>query len=395
MKLLVILSRIPYPLEKGDKLRAYEQLKILNQEFDIHLCCLHHDNKIDSKITEQLNLISNSHTIIQLRWLARLWSLLVGFLKGKPIQVSYFHQKKSQYKINRIIEKWNPDHIYCQLIRTSEYVKHCNIPKTLDYMDALSKGMDRRSEKASFFSKIIFNYEYLRLKKYETDIFDSFNFCSIISQPDQKWINHPKNEKILIVPNGVEKDNFTSYTEVKKDYEVVFTGNMQYAPNVDAAVYLVEEIMPLVWKHNSHIRLLISGATPTNKVLSLASEQVTVTGWVKDMLDSYARSSIFIAPMRLGSGLQNKLLEAMSMKLPCITTSVANVSLLANPNENILVADTPDQLAKHIITLLNDRVLASSIAEKGHQFIAKHYNWKNSTNILSNVIHAKKSNFAP
>lgn len=390
MKLFVLLSRVPYPLEKGDKLRAYEQLKILNQAYQIHLCCLHNKATISEDIANELNKICSSYSIIKLTWFNRIVSILKGLLSNKPIQVSYFYQKKAFKKVQTQISLFQPAHIYCQLIRTSEYVKaNFEVTKTLDYMDALSTGMIRRLKKANWFTRPIYNYEYKRLRHYEEEIFDFFEHSAIISIPDRNKINHAKKEQILLVPNGVNENNYINYTTVIKSYDLVFTGNMQYAPNVDAALFLAESILPIVWQTLPNVTLLISGATPTKKVVALACNKINVTGWVDDILQSYASAKVFIAPMRLGSGLQNKLLEAMSMKLPCITTSVANDSLKATHNENVLVGNTAQELANHIILLLTNNNQADKLAENGHKFVEQNFNWKASTNVLNQAFRAK------
>jgi sugar transferase (PEP-CTERM/EpsH1 system associated) len=390
MKLFVLLSRVPYPLEKGDKLRAYEQLKILNQDFNIHLCCLHNNTAVSKEIDSELGKICDNYSIVKLSRFNRIASILIGIFSKKPIQVSYFFQKQANEKIQQQISQFKPDHIYCQLIRTSEYVKNYRgVSKTLDYMDALSAGMSRRIKGANFIKRLVYSTEFKRLKHYETQIFDFFDNTSIISSPDREKIHHKKNNQILLVPNGVNENNFASYTETDKTFDLVFTGNMQYAPNVDAALYLVQSILPLVWKSHPNTTLLISGATPTKKVLSLQSSLITITGWVDDILLSYASAKVFIAPMRLGSGLQNKLLEAMSMKLPCITTPVANDSLKATHNKNILVGNSDQQLAEHIITLLTNKKLADNLAINGHQFVEQNFNWKASTDVLNQAFRVK------
>ena len=116
--------------------------------------------------------------------------------------------------------------------------------------------------------------------------------------------------------------------------------------------------------------------------MNLQHSRIHVTGWVEDMLEVYAQSKVFVAPMRLGSGLQNKLLEAMSMKLPCITTPLANQPLKAENNSEVMIGKDAQEFAEHIIAVLQNDVLANSLAEQGHAFIKKNYNWQQSTQVL-------------
>ena len=167
------------------------------------------------------------------------------------------------------------------------------------------------------------------------------------------------------------------------EFDLVFTGNMSYAPNVKAALFLVNEVLPLC---QSTVKLAISGANPVQEVRALASENVIVTGWIDDIRDAYAKSKVFIAPMTIGTGLQNKLLEAMAMRLPCITTNLANRALGAKPNEHILVGNTAQELAQHIDQLMNDEPLCRSLSNNGRGFVATHFKWEKVTQPLIELL---------
>ena len=227
--------------------------------------------------------------------------------------------------------------------------------------------------------------EYRRLKRYEAEIFDDFDVRSIISEPDRALFPHERRDEILIIPNGVDHDYFKPQDREKK-YDLVFTGNMSYPPNVNAVEYLADEIMPIVWKALPETKLYIAGATPDPKVKKAASDRIVVSGWLDDIRDAYAQSRVFIAPMRIGTGLQNKLLEAMSMRLPAITSPLANASLGAKPDEEILVGSNAEEMAQHIITLLTDKEKAIQIAQAGFDFTNRVYDWGKATEILENAM---------
>ena len=227
--------------------------------------------------------------------------------------------------------------------------------------------------------------EYHRLKRYEAAIFDDFDVKTIISEPDRTLFPHEKRNEILIIPNGVDHDYFKPQ-ECEKRYDLVFTGNMSYPPNVNAVEYLAEEIMPVVWKTLPETKLYIAGATPDPKVKKAASDKIIVSGWLDDIRDAYAKSRVFIAPMRIGTGLQNKLLEAMSMRLPAITSPLANASLGAKPNEEILIGSNAEEVAQHIITLLTDKEKAERLAQAGFDFTNRVYDWGKATAIMENAM---------
>ncbi|MBN2175947.1 MAG: glycosyltransferase [Bacteroidales bacterium] len=384
MKIFVLLSRFPYPLEKGDKLRAYNQLKQLSKNNKIHLCALN-DIRLKSEYLEALDPICESVTVINLSRLSIMINIVRAFFSGKPLQVGYFYNCRAKRKIQNLIKSINPDHIYCQLIRVSEYVKDLQIPKTLDYQDVFSKGVQRRSQTAPFYMKPLLMFEYKRLLKYEKLIFDYFDHKTIISIPDRDLIPHPRREEIEVVINGVDTEFFKPM-DVEKEYDLVFIGNMGYPPNVNAAEYLAKEILPLVHKTHPHVTLTLAGATPHPSVFALQNEKVHVTGFVEDIRECYAKARIFIAPMRIGTGLQNKLLEAMAMKIPSITSALANSALEAEIDREILVGESAQDFAIQIIRLLEDKDYADGIAENGFRFVHARFDWTAATKKLEKII---------
>ena len=385
-KILVLLSRVPYPLEKGDKLRAYHQIRHLAHQYDIVLCCLN-DQSLHPEALDHLKPLCTEVVVIRLSRWAILRNLARNVFSDKPFQVAYFYHQSARKQIDELIERHLPKHIFCQLVRVTEYVKHYPvIPKTLDYMDALSKGIERRIEGAPFYLKPLLRMEWKRLQRYEREVFDRFEGKAIISEQDRDLIDHPSHRKISVIPNGVDTGYFQP-RDKERDYDVVFTGNMSYPPNIEAACFLANEVLPVVRNTLPYAQLLISGANPVPRVRKLEGNGVTVSGWVEDIRDSYARARIFVAPMLIGTGLQNKLLEAMAMELPCVTSPLANNALQAKPGTEICIAEAPQEFAAAIIELLSDEAKRSAIAAAGHQFALKNFNWQAKTHELEQLMN--------
>jgi polysaccharide biosynthesis protein PslH len=387
MKVFMLVSRVPWPLEKGDKLRAYHQLKNLARDHEVFLCCLN-DGKLHPQAYEQLLQITPHVKIIQLNKLLIVWRLILGFFSSKPFQVNYFFQNGAASKVKKYIAEFKPDHLYCQLIRTSEYVKNYhNYRKTIDYMDALSTGLSRREAGSSIFMKYFVREEAARLRNYEHLIFDYFDHHTIISAQDQQLIFHPDRNKIVVVPNGIDTEFFHKSNKAVRDYDLLFTGNMSYPPNVDCALRMVKEIFPAILKSRPQTRLLIAGANPSQSIKDLRSESVSVSGWMDDIRDAYNNATMFVAPMRIGSGLQNKLLEAMAMELPCITSSLVAGGLKAKDHVHLMVEDDNQKFAELVLNLLNDQAKSTELGMKGKGFVLENYNWTSSTAILSKVFN--------
>ena len=395
MKILVVLSRLPYPLDKGDKLRAYHQLKHLKQRHQIILCCTSEESPSEKQLAEVRKVCHDLHVFQLKRWRILL-SLLVACFSRKPFQVHYFYQKKVHQALKALISAEQPDHIYAQLLRTAEYVKEeYNFAKTLDYQDAFSKGMDRRARLASWPLSEIFAAERKRLIAYENIIFEYFENKSIISEEDRRHIYHPRRNDIAIISNGIDTSFFAreqqnkENRQAKSGYDLLFTGNMSYAPNVEAAVYIVEEVLPLLRKEYEQVTLLIAGSSPSRKVKELAAVKgVEVSGWMDDIRDAYRCARIFFAPMQIGTGLQNKLLEAMAMRLPCITSSLANRALKAEHGRQLLVSDTAQEQAQNILQLLKHPEQRETLGEAGRNYVQQHYSWEASVKQLEKLFSA-------
>lgn len=375
-KLVVVLSRFPYPLEKGDKLRSYYQIKELSKRFSIHLITLS-DTSVDGKSIRELEKYCVSVTVYHLSRLSVLFNSFIALLGKHPIQVGYFYNYFIALKIKKQLQELRPDHILSQLIRTTEYTKNYHLcPKTLDYMDALSKGMERRIQNAPWHKKWFFRTEYKRLLAYERIMFDYFDKKTIISEQDKRYIFHPERKKIVCVPNGIDQ-HFLEELSVEKKYNMAFVGNMNYPPNIEAVLFIARQILP----HFPEASLLVAGATPHPKIEKLAKQnpKIHIAGWVDDIRTAYLSADVFFAPMQTGTGMQNKLLEAMALGIPCITTSLANNAIGAVHNESILVCDSVENMRKELERLFENPTDRNNIGAAGKQFVKEHYSWEKTT----------------
>jgi glycosyltransferase involved in cell wall biosynthesis len=390
MKIIYLTSRFPYPINKGDKLRSYHQIKELSKSHEIHLISLS-EKSISEKNIWALNKYCKSITIYKMVFLKRIFNLFKTLFNNKPFQVNYFYHYSIQKKLNNKIDGISPDYIFCQLIRTAMYVKNNHTTaKVLDYMDSLSKGMERRIKISNLFIKPFVIMEFQRLKRFENLAFEFFNKHIIISENDRKEIAHNKKDEIEIIGNGIDTNYFQKIdTEIK--YELVFIGNLSYLPNIEAANFIAKKVLPKLLEKLPRIKILIAGSNPSKRVLKLANKNIEIQGWVEDIRKTYSSGKIFFAPMTIGSGLQNKLLEAMSTSIPCITSELSNRSLKAVEKKNILIGRSVNEYVNHITLLLNDEKKRKKIGESGRKYVIKNYNWKTSNDKLLRLLKSKQN----
>ena len=389
MKIFFLVSRIPYPIDKGDKLRAYHQIRYLSKKNNVYLYAINEEN-ISLDDSNPLHKLCGKIKVVPFSKFRLALNLFKGLFKKIPFQTSYFYSCNAHNDIKKEIANYKPDIIFCQLIRLAEYVKDIKTtPKVLDYIDVLSKGLERRARHSAFYLKPLIKSEYERVKKYEDEIRVFFDQTIIITDEDRSQLPFKDKSQVAVIPNGIEEDYYIE-TLVEKKYDLMFSGNMSYPPNIEAAIYLTRKILPLLLQQKPDIKILIVGASPVKKILNLSCENIDVKSWVDDIRDCYSKTKIYIAPMQIGTGLQNKLLEAMSMKIPCVTSKLAYKGLKAEIGKEILIAKEPQEYADHIMKLLGDQSYSERVGKNGHDFVLTNYNWNiimnNLTNILNSVV---------
>lgn len=385
-KLLFITSRFPYPLDKGDKLRVYFQLKHLSKDNEVHLVAVN-NTRVPDRDIEALTPFCKSISTFILPFHKRVLQLFLSPFKKLPLQVAYFFNKGIKKEIERLSDEIKPDHIHCHLIRTTEYVKDIkNVHKSLDLMDAFGRGMEKRQGiERNFFKRTLYGYEKEQLYRYEAEVFNFIDTFCIISNQDKSWIPGPRAGEIMVVPNGVDFDAFYPRREEKK-YDLVFMGNLDYPPNIAAIFFLCDEIMPLLKKQVPNIKLLIAGAGASERIRKFRSENIDVIGEFRHISDSIAVSKIMIAPMKIHIGLPNKVIQAMAMKVPCIVSSMSNNAIGAQHNKSIIEANTATEFTNQIVALLNDERLATSIGEAAYEFVKENYSWEKQNELFKQLI---------
>lgn len=374
LKVLIIASRFPFPLEKGDKLRLYHQIRNLHGKVKITLVALS-DVVLDNTHLKELEKYTDKIIVFRLKKPEIILENVFRIFSGKPFQVLYFYNKKIHDTIRQLIREENPDIVYSQLVRSAEYVRDYPGKKVLDYMDAFSFGMGKRITGSPFWMKWFYRTEQKRLEKYEHEIFPYFDAHTIISEQDKNRILKGKNQSISVIPNGVDTGFFKPFY-AEKTFDICFVGNMGYRPNIDAAEYLCTQILPEIRKSVTGLKVLLAGARPHRRILALENEFIRVSGWMEDIRIAYASSKVFVAPIFSGIGQQNKVLEAMSMGMPCVCTTMVNLPIGSHHGREVFIADNAPAFAEHILRLLQNPEEADLVGMQARQFVIESYSWE-------------------
>lgn len=379
-KLAIILSRFPYPLEKGDKLRAYQQIKYLSESFEIHLFCLETEPTSEESKKQLSPYCTGMHTYRLHRWHIA-YEAFRSFFRSEPVQVGYFFSKEIYASMTKDIEHLVPDIVYAQLSRTAHYAAYLPYPKVFDFQDAFSMNYARVAKEWFGVRRWFYAREGRCMRFFEQWVLKKFNATTIISETDKEAID----EHIHVIPNGVDTHQFKPQQKTK-DVDILFLGNLSYLPNQKAVDYLVRKILPILMKRKPDIRIQIVGAGLKNNIRKMDSSHVQIEGWVEDAASAYNGSRLFVAPLFSGAGMQNKVLEAMSCGLPVITTSIVNASLNANESQELLIANQPDEFVEHIVSLLDDSDQRDRIGNQARQFVEKNFQWSTANEKLRKLL---------
>jgi sugar transferase (PEP-CTERM/EpsH1 system associated) len=382
LRILFVTGRFPDPPLKGDQLRAFHQIRLLGQRHRVTLAYL-----ARGEAAAHDTLARSCERIVAVPFgpAAMAKGLLRGLFNGRPFQASLYDTAAMREALRRLATQ--PfDLVHVQLARMAPYLEEgvCPRPWVVDFVDALSLGMERRGREEWGPRRLAARLEAGRLRRFERELCARADRTVVVSPRDREAIGDLPG--LCIVPNAVDLEAFPFGTTERDPDTVVFSGNMGYFPNVNAARWFAREILPRVRRERPRARLLIVGARPARAVRALARDPaVTVTGRVDDVSIYLRRAAVSVVPMRSGSGQQFKILEAMASGAPVVATAAEAAQLGAEHDRDLLVADTPAEFAQAVLSVLGDSARARRLAARARGLVEDRYTWRHSVEALEAV----------
>jgi len=374
---MFVANRVPYPPYRGDKLKIWNLAKRLSKHHELHLYTIAQEKEELQHLEILKTVFKEVHIVYLPKWKSVLNSAFAVFGKT-PFQVAFFLSLSFAKILNQVLQKDEFDAIHIQHIRMSRYFK--NLPKNntvLDLPDAFSLYWKRRTDRARWpWLRWFAAVEQKRLLRMEGSFLKEFPLTLVCSEEDKQYLSEFTNANIQVLPNGVDTDVFYPRETIHHEpYRLLFTGNMDYAPNVDAVEYFCAEILPRIEIGHPDVKFVIAGQRPVKRVLDLASDNVLVTGFVKDLSEEYAKAAVVVAPLRFGAGTQNKVLEALAMGVPVVCTQVGFKGLGIQNGEGAYMAQNTDEFAAEVNRLLDSEENRKMMAGKGIQKIVTTFGW--------------------
>lgn len=380
MNLLFLANRFPYPPFRGDKLKIYHLAKRLAAKgHRLHLLTFLEDEK-DRQYIPKLQEVFEEIHLVKLPKMRSMARVARGIFSDVPFQVLYFRSPEMQFAVNDLLHKNRYDAVHVQHLRMAPYLsRHQELPRVLDLPDAFSLYWKRRlAVPGNPVKKRLEKIELERVYQYEKEMIGAFDKVLACSSEDCDFLRAEHHaENLSLLPNGVDLDQFQSekHNYQSPEKTLLFTGNMDYAPNVDAVVFFVKEIFPLVLQKHPDARFIIAGQRPVKAVQTLASDRIEITGFVPNLAEMYARAAVLVAPLRFGAGTQNKVLEAMAMGVPVVCSQIGFNGLGIADGDGAFMRTDATSFAEKVSGLLSDATLREKTGRAGQAHIRAHFGW--------------------
>lgn len=382
--LLLLVHRIPYPPNKGDKIRSYNLLKHLARDYRVHLATFVDDADDWQHVPTVEKMCASSHFGSLNPTLARVRSMK-ALVKNRSLSLDYYRDAGLQRWVDQTIAAHKIDRVLVFSSAMAQFVDHHrNLRRVVDFVDVDSDKWRQYADKKSWPMSWLYRHEARQLLSYERQVAREYDASLFVSAPEADLFRQlaPESDaKIGFFSNGVDTDYFSPaapqaqpspYGEGER--AIVFTGAMDYWPNVDAVQWFAAEAMPLLRARFPDLRFYIVGARPAPAVLELGKQPgIVVTGTVPDVRPYIAHARAAVAPLRIARGIQNKVLEAMAMATPVVVSPQALEGIEAEPGRELMLAEDAAGFADAVAALLGRSSNEMGLAARAR--VERKYSW--------------------
>jgi sugar transferase (PEP-CTERM/EpsH1 system associated) len=381
--ILYLVHRLPYPPNKGDKVRSYHLLKHLVAQHSVFLGTFVDDPDDEQHLPYLRELCADLCAIPLIPKKAKIRSLN-GLLAGEPLTLRYYRDSRLYEWVKNTCRQNKIDAIVVFCSAMAQYVEHINrTPIVIDFVDVDSEKWTQYADKHHWPMSWLYRREGQMLLAYERSAASRCDRSFFVTEAEAQLFKEKAPEcavRIDAICNGVDAEYFSPDESrenpfPENEYSIVFTGAMDYLPNSDAVCWFVAEVLPLLQKSYANLRFYIVGRTPSEEVLALASDKVVVTGTVPDVRPYLQYASVVVAPLRIARGIQNKILEAMAMARPVIASTECAAAIESEKGQELLTAGCAAEFHSHISELLENQALSSRIGQAARKRVLGSYSW--------------------
>lgn len=381
-KILFVSQHFPYPPDTdGVRRICYNFLRYLSSRYEITL--LSYATPEDQVASAGLEYWCSRIVTVASPRLTVLRKFLSLF-NLQPSNVSVWYTREMQAELDELLAQNRYDLVYADMLSMSRFLLGVSQPKIIAVHDALSLLYKRRSAYRRGIPRILLRWEEIRLRRWERNVLSNIDGCCVVSDIDRDYLERLGVPQAFTAVNGVDSPPSTLVITVDPD-TVVFSGVMDYPPNEDAALFFCREIMPLLKRRRPDAKFVIAGRNPTTRLSSCSSEDITITGYVDNLANIVARGAVFVSPLRFGSGVKNKILEAMAMGKAVVGSSLSFEGI-EDLREAALIADDPMVFADSVATLLAQPAYADKLGARARELVLSRYSWNKTFSVVAERI---------
>lgn len=377
MKILAISARLPAVDKNGDQVISFFRIMHLARSNAVELICFGDRSKAEDQaaagVLEAAGIVV--HLIRWQRWSAGLQLLRALVDPAMPFQCAYFRSRRFRETVRQVCRRFAPDALYSVMIRIVPNALDYDGPLFVDMVDSMGLNFGRRASMEKGAKGWALAHESRRVGAFEKHISRRADRSYVVSRIDQQAIDA---EHVGVLPLGIDTQRFNRRGPVSSEPLIAFTGNMFYQPNADAVLWFFEHCWPIIKAAVPGVRLCIVGARPQPSVIALGRQDpaVEVMGRVASVAAILNTARVAVAPMRSGSGMQFKILEAMACGVPVVATTIGLGDIGCEPGVEIVIRDQADAFAHEVVALLNSPELCEKIGSAGRRYIAAHHSWE-------------------
>lgn len=413
--ILFVMPRLPFPALSGRKTSLYHYCRILSEELGYRLVVAAFleggdDPNLKPDFIDRLEILPKATSKEKLKNITM--NSLIG--KKKPMQVSLFWSKSAKDDVDKLVQEEKPDIVIGDMVRSTDYIKDIDAFRIADLDDRISLRYQRQLDNdlnginpyGAFLNtvpsilqrimlfhpikKYVVKTEIELLKKYELEMGRECEKTVFVASQEAKDFNIELGEKkAFAIPIGVDTDTF-AYRKTGNDGQVIgFLGAMSVAHNENAVRHFISDIFPDILKSEPTVKFLVIGGGVSENLQNLASENIIFTGQVPDVKEYLEKCKVFVCPMTFGSGIKTKNLEAMSLGLPVVTTSIGAENIDAVDGRDWLICNEDNKFTKAVVELLTNEEERVRIGINASRFIEKNFTWNVAKNAFAEVLECE------
>lgn len=392
---LIVTPKLPYPPNDGGNIRMFNMIKHFHKYYDMDLVSFTICKYTSEDMDYLKSFFRNIYTLdFKSPFSKILWMTLTSFISKRPIIYIRYYQNEMIRLLTRMSSQVNYDLAFFSNMHMAQY---CYLfPRAFKILDAHNNDiriMRRWSDTQTNIIKRLFGYTQTScIENFYKRMLPFLNAVITVSEKEREEFDKLcPGANLIVCRNGVDLDHYKSDAPAEKDGSLLYTGDMSWWPNTDASLYFIRDIFPLIKQKKPEVRLVLAGREPPFSLLTLRGKDIEITGYVEDIRPYFQKAGVFVVPLRAGGGTRLKILEAMAMKVPVVSTSVGCEGLEVENERHLIIRDNPGEFAKAVISILTNQELQEKLTSEAYFLILSEYNWET---ILGNLARNLDENIA-